>query len=81
MSIFLGAIKTKKISKGYYQYSNDKYIVNINDFVDEYGKNVSIAWTYEIVRKSDGYRFMADDFFSSKKQVLKAVEEALKELK
>ena len=81
MSIFLGAIKTKKISKGYYQYSNDKYIVYINDFVDDYGKSVSISWTYEIFRKKDGVTYRADDFYPNKKQCLIAVEEALKELK
>ena len=80
MSIFLGAIKTKKIASGFYQYSNAKYDVYINNFRDEYGGIVSISWTYKIVRKSDGVEFMSQDFFNSKKQCLLAVEEELKEM-
>jgi hypothetical protein len=80
MPVLLGAISSKKISKGYYYYSNKNYIVDINNFDDYYGGKKETSWTYQILRKSDGLIIKSEDVFSSKKACLKAVEEHLKEL-
>jgi hypothetical protein len=77
MSIFLGAIKSKKISRGYYKYETPKFFGEINQVTNDDG---SKWWYYTLTRKSDGRFYPADDLYYTKRRCLVDMNEAIKEL-
>ena len=77
MSIFLGAIKSKKISRGYYEYDTKQFY----GYVDQFNHiNGGKFWQFTLLRKKDNQNFSTYEYFPTKKECVEAMQDYIKEL-